>query len=459
MLVVQMKELIKRLIPRFLLNVYYLFFPFMGGLFYGFPSKKLKVIGVTGTNGKSTVVSLITDILEEAGFTVASISSIRFTIAEEEWENMLKMTMPGRTKIQKFFYEAVKRGCDYAVIEVTSEGIKQFRHKFIDFDVAVLTTLTAEHIESHGSFAKYKEAKGEFFKDLFPVGKKTKSGRPEERKISIVNINNPHAQYFLDFPATEKYGFAISSDEYYNSGKMVTAENLKLVEAKNVEILPDGIKFSVRGKDFDLKLIGRFNVYNALAAISVGISQGINLETIRKALIGVEKIPGRMEIIAVKPFTVIVDYAHTPDALEEVYCTIQNQLITSGNQKIRCVLGSAGGGRDKWKRPEMGKIAAKYCDQIILTNEDPYNEDPEQILLEIESGIIEGEKQEITTKILDRKEAIREVLLSAHPGDVVIITGKGSEPWLMVKRKRISWDDREIVREELNTILDKKREK
>lgn len=450
-----LKELIKKITPKFLLKCYYLFFPFLGNLIYGCPSKKLKVIGITGTNGKSTVTNLVTDILEEAGFRVASISSIRFKIAESEWENVLKMTMPGRMKIQKFLRRAIRAGCDYAVIEVTSEGIKQFRHKFIDFDVAVLTTLTAEHIESHGSFAKYKEAKGELFKSLFGGCPNRRMGALGVRKISIVNLDNPHSEYFLNFPANEKYGFGIASLKDSKMERKLVGGGLKMVEAENVEVLYDGVKFFVNGREFSLKLMGRFNVYNALAAISVGISQGINLETIRRALVGIEKIPGRMEIVAVKPFTVIVDYAHTPDALEEVYCTIQNQLINSGNQKIRCVLGSAGGGRDKWKRPEMGKIAARYCDQIILTNEDPYNEDPEQIISEIESGIIEREKQDITSRILDRREAIREAIISANPGDVVMITGKGSEPWLMEKRKKISWDDREIVRNELNDILNK----
>jgi len=455
-----MKDLIKKIIPSFLLNFYYLFFPFLGNIIYGCPSKKLKVIGITGTNGKSTVANLVTDIFEEAGFSVASMSSIRFKIAEKEWENTLKMTMPGRMMIQKFLNQAVRAGCDYAVLEVTSEGIKQFRHKFIEFDVAVLTTLTAEHIESHGSFAKYKEAKGELFKSLFARCANQTEETLRTRKISIVNLDNPHSDYFLGFPANEKYGFTISSFRNQERKKEpVQNKDLKVIAAEEVDILSDGVKFFFNGSEFNLKLIGKFNVYNALAAISVGVSQGINLETIRKALTRVEKIPGRMEIIAVDPFTVIVDYAHTPDALEEVYCTIQNQLISSGKQKIRCVLGSAGGGRDKWKRPEMGKIAAKYCDQIILTNEDPYNEDPEQILSEIESGVIEGEKQDITVKILDRKEAIREVLISANPGDVVIITGKGSEPWLMVKRKRISWDDREIVRTELNNIIKRMEEK
>jgi len=486
-----MKEVIKKFVPPFVLNYYHLAMPFIGNLWYGVPSKKLKVIGVTGTNGKSTVANLIAGILEEAGFKIASLSSIKFKIGDKEWENTLKMTMPGRLKIQKFLSEAVKAGCQYAVIEVSSEGIKQHRHRFIDFDEAVITNLTAEHIESHGSFAKYKEAKGQLFKALSDSILK-KRGRPgEAKKISVVNLDSPHADYFLDFPAEEKYGFKIATPkikktphfekktkivkagtflqdrqgdfqvltaEVVSGSENIAAANIKnhpevkVIEASNVVLYSDGIKFLVNGTDFNLKLLGKFNVQNALGAIAVGLSQGIDLQTMKRALERVEKVPGRMEILAVKPFTVIVDYAHTPDALEEVYCTVRNQLINNNEQKIRCILGAAGGGRDKWKRPEMGKIAAKYCDQVILTNEDPYDEDPEQILSEIESGIIEGGKQGILSKILDRKEAIREVLASARPGDVVLITGKGSEPWMMLKQKKISWDDREIVKETLKDV-------
>jgi len=450
---------IKKIIPPFLLDWYHLTLPLLGNFIYGSPSKKLKVIGVTGTNGKSTVVNLITDILEEVGFRTASMSSIKFKIADKEWENTLKMTMPGRLKIQKFLNQAVKAGCQYAIIEVTSEGIKQYRHKFIDFDVAVLTNLTPEHIESHGSLEKYKEAKARLFQSLAgsksKIGedKKTlKSGGTLNKKISIVNLDDSNAKYFLQFPVDEKYGFKITARKLQKNTKPQNGK-LKITEAKNLEFLSDGIKFSVENIDFNLKLLGKFNVYNALAAISACLSQGVDLSTIKRSLERIEKLPGRMEIVAVKPFTVIVDYAHTPDALEEVYCTVQNQLINNGKQKLRCVLGAAGGGRDKWKRPELGKIAAKYCDQIILTNEDPYNEEPEQILSEIESGIIKSEKQEITSKILDRKEAIKEILSSAKEKDVVMITGKGCEPWMMVKsRKKISWDDREIVKEKFKEI-------
>ncbi len=385
-----MKTLIKKFIPPFLLDWYHLSLAFLGAILYGFPAQKLKVIGVTGTNGKSTVVNLATEVLEEAGFKVASLSSIKFKIGPKEWQNSLKMTMPGRLKLQKFLRQAVTANCQYAVIEVTSEGIKQHRQRFIDFEVAVLTNLTPEHIESHGSFEKYREAKGKLFQAC--------------QKIHIINRDDPNAEYFLQFPAKKKIIY--------------------------------GGRTSVK---LNLKLLGEFNYYNALAALQIGLSQGIDLETGKKALEKAESIPGRMEVIYRKPYSVIVDYAHTPDALEKVYGTITGRKI--------CVLGACGGGRDKWKRPELGKIAEKYCDEIILTNEDPYDESAEKILEDIKKGAPSAQK------ILNRREAIRKALALAKPNDTVIITGKGSEPWMCVARgKKIPWDDREIVREEFREL-------
>jgi UDP-N-acetylmuramoyl-L-alanyl-D-glutamate--2,6-diaminopimelate ligase len=386
------KNLIKKFIPPFLLDWYHLSLSLLGAILYRFPSRKIKVIGVTGTNGKSTVVYLTTKILEEAGFKVASLSSIKFKIGDKEWQNTLKMTMPGRMKLQKFLHQAVKENCQYAVLEVTSEGIKQHRQRFVDFDVAVFTNLTPEHIESHGSFEKYKEAKGKLFRAC--------------KNIHIINIDDPAAEYFLQFPAARK----------------ITYQKLE--------------------EQFLIKLLGEFNLYNASAAIQVGLSQGIDLATCQRALENIESIPGRMEVVIKEPFRVIVDYAHTPDSLEKVYQAVPSRKI--------CVLGACGGGRDKWKRPELGKIAQKYCDEIILTNEDPYNENPQHILNQIESGFsqIPNSKFQIPKyeKILDRKEAIRRALSLARPGDAVIITGKGSEPWMCIAGgKKIPWDEKGIV--------------
>lgn len=419
-----MKKIIKKITPDFLLNWYHFLLAFFGAVLYGFPSRKLKVIGVTGTNGKSTVISLISQILKTAGYKTASASSIYFTIGDKTRSNDSKMTMPGRFEIQKFLSRAVKEKCQYVVLEVTSEGIKQHRHRFIRFDVAVLTNLTPEHLENHGGFENYKKAKGRLFHSLNSKGK------------AIVNLDDPNADYFLQFLAEEKWGYAIRLSEERKT------EVQNLIQAEDCEIKQKGVSFKVNDINFNLNLLGEFNIYNALAAISVGTVEKISLEKIKLALEKVKGIPGRLEIIMKEPFTVIVDYAHTPDALEKVYQTIRKSF----KGKIIGVLGAAGGGRDKWKRPELGKIAEKYLDQIIVTNEDPYDENPGTIINEIAAGI----KEEQVEKIIDRREAICYALRVAQEGDVVIITGKGCESLMCVAGdKKIPWDDRNIVREEI----------
>ena len=415
---------IKRFIPFFLLSWYHLSLAFLGALIYGFPSKKLKVIGITGTKGKSTVVELTGVILEQAGYKIASLSSIKFKINKEEWSNKLKMTMPGRFRIQRFLRKAVKSGCRYAILEVTSEGILQHRQRFIDFDVALFTNLSPEHIERHGSFERYRQAKGKLFKQC--------------KKNHIINLDDESAEYFLEFKATKKCGYGLE------------VSSLHSVIAKNPQTLNNRIKFSVKNTEFNLALSGKFNVYNSLAAICIGLSQGVDLEISKKALEKVKGIPGRMETVMEKPFKVIVDYAHTPDSLEKVYQTISNFQLPASS--LICVFGSCGGGRDKWKRPEMGKIAAKYCDKIILTNEDPYDEDPSRILSEIKSGIPDT-KYNILNIILDRRKAIKKALKAAKQEDTIIITGKGSEPWMcLANNKKIPWSDKEIIKQEIRKI-------
>jgi UDP-N-acetylmuramoyl-L-alanyl-D-glutamate--2,6-diaminopimelate ligase len=400
-----MKDLIKKFIPSFLLNWYHFLLSFLGAIIYRFPSRKLKIIGVTGTNGKSTVVEFITKIFEEAGINIASQSSIRFKIKDKEWPNNYKMTMPGRFFIQKFLRQAVSAGCQYAIMEVTSEGIKQHRHRFIDFEAAVFTNLAPEHIEAHGGFENYKIAKGKLFQTT--------------KNIHIINIDDKNADYFLRFKAQKKYTYGLEKGD---------------INAKNTQ--------------FRLKLIGDFNIYNALAAISAGISQGISLEICERAVEMVKGVPGRMELVVQDPFKVFVDYAFTPNALRKVYEALLNSKFKSQNSKLICVLGACGGGRDKWKRPVLGQIAAKYCNEIIVTNEDPYDENPMEIIDQVASGA-----KEKASKILDRREAIGESLKLAQDGDVVIITGKGCEPWIVQARgEKIPWDDRKVVKEEFGKL-------
>jgi UDP-N-acetylmuramoyl-L-alanyl-D-glutamate--2,6-diaminopimelate ligase len=418
-----MKEMLKKIIPSFLIDWYHFSLAVLGAFLYRFPSRKIKVIGITGTNGKSTVADLTTRVLAEAGNKVALLSSIKFKIGEKEWPNALKMTMPGRLEVQKFLRQAVKAGCQYAVIEVTSEGVKQHRHRFIDFKVAIFTNLTPEHIEAHGSFENYRAAKGKFFQSA--------------KGIHIINLDDKNAEYFLKFPSIKKYVYGISSNPQNR--------NWKFIKANNINVSGDGISFTVANTPFNLKLLGEFNIYNALAAICFGLSRGINLEVSKKALEKVEGVPGRMEEVISQPFKVFVDYAFTPNALEKVYQAVKQGFNPS---KMICVLGSCGGGRDKWKRPVLGGIAAKYCDEVIVTNEDPYDENPTEIIEQVAGGA-KGKAQ----KILDRREAINKALKSAGQNDAVIITGKGCEPWIcLANGKKMAWDDRKIVREEFNKL-------
>ncbi len=398
-----MKNFIKKIIPLSLIDRYHWLSAFLGALFYRFPSKRIKVIGVTGTNGKSTTVHLITKILEEASFKVAVASSISFKIREKIWFNDLRMTMMEGFQLQRFLRQAVDRGCQYIILEVTSEGIKQYRNAFIDFEAAVLTNLTPEHIEAHGGFENYKKAKGKLFQTT--------------KKVHVINLDDKHAEYFLQFPANKKYTYGLNQGD---------------INAQNTQ--------------FKLKLIGKFNILNSLAAICVGLSQDISLEICQKALEKAEGIPGRMETVISQPFKVIVDYAFTPNALEQVYQTLTTKPGFVG--KMICVLGSCGGGRDKWKRPVLGEIAAKHCDEIIITNEDPYDENP----MEIINQVFEGTKGK-ALKILKRREAIKKALSLAKKDDIVIITGKGCEPSIcFAKGKQIPWDDRKVAREELKNL-------
>lgn len=439
---------IKKLIPKpvfdFFAPIYHAGLAYLGALLYGFPSRSLKVIGVTGTKGKSTTVFLISKILENAlqdaqgkPVGVAAIGSLGFKIKEREWPNTLKMTMPGRLKLQKFLYEAKKAGCKYAVLEVTSEGIKQKRHLGIKFDCAVFTNLHKEHIENHGSFENYRKAK----EKLFAIAK----------NIHVLNADDLNIKHFSEYSAKRKMFFGLKSGD---------------MKADNIENTENGIKFVVYGTVFNLNLAGEFNVMNALAALATVAMYGIDLPSAKLILENIKSISGRMEFIQKTPFVVVVDYAHTPDSLEAVYKTLKQSLQLSSDDKnvgaithsnkLLCVIGAAGGGRDKWKRPEFGKIAEKYCDEIILTNEDPYDENPDVILNQIESGFsISNQQLAINNKkilkILDRKEAIKTALADAKEGDIVIITGKGSEiSMALAGGKKIPWSDKKIVEEILS---------
>jgi len=412
------KTIIKKLLPKSLINLYHLGLAFLSALIYGFPSRKIKVIGITGTNGKSTTLNIASKILEANGFKVAALTSIMFKIGEKEEENKLKMTMPGRFVINKFLRDAVKAKCEYAFVETTSEGIAQNRHKFIDFKTAVITNLNPEHIESHGGFENYKKAKGKLFNDV--------------KGTHIINIDDKHAPYFSEFFANKIITYGIQKE---------SAD----IRGENIIATSNGSIFSVDGINFNLKILCDFNIYNALAAIAIAVSEGISVENCKKGIESVSQIAGRMEKVISSPFEVFVDYAFVPEALEKVY-----QFVKPKNGKLICVLGSCGGGRDKWKRPVLGSLADRYGDIIIITNEDPYDEKPEDIIDQVSVGVKNKEK---LIKIFNRREAINKAILMAKEDDVIVITGKGCEPWICWEGgRKEAWDDRRIVREEFDKI-------
>ncbi|MEK9161408.1 MAG: UDP-N-acetylmuramoyl-L-alanyl-D-glutamate--2,6-diaminopimelate ligase [Patescibacteria group bacterium] len=398
------RKIIPKPVFEFFQPAYHLVLAFLAALIYGFPSRKLKIIGATGTKGKSSTVYFLSKVLESAGHKVASLSTIQFKISEKEWANNLKMTMPGRFAIQSFLARAKKAGCQFAIVEVSSQGVLQNRHRFINFDTAVFTNLAPEHIEAHGSFENYKKYKLKFFEYV--------------KNNHIINKDDKYFQEFFDIPAKNKI--------VYSAG-----------DYKNIK----------------LKLWGDFNTANAVATIKTAEIYGIKPDLAIKILEKIEFLPGRMEQINEgQKFKVIVDYAHTPDSMEAVYKSLKLKLVIGA--KLICVFGATGGGRDKWKRLEYGKISERYCDEIILTNEDQYDENPEEILKQIEKGFLQTQgKGSKVKKIIDRKEAIQRGVGLAKEGDIVIITGKGSESTMMIAGgKKIHFDDREVAREILKSL-------
>lgn len=414
----------RKIIPspvfRFFQPAYHYLLAFLAAAAYGFPSHKIKVIAVTGTKGKTSTAEILSAIFEEAGLKTAVLGTLHFKIGQEKERNLFKMTMPGRFFVQKFLKKAVKNKCDYAILEITSEAVKQFRHKFIALNALIFTNLAPEHIESHGSYEKYKQAKLEIAKALSKSKK-----RP---RVLVVNKDDKEAESFLRIPVDKALAYSLSDAEPYKTGEQ-------------------GIEFTFENEKISSLLLGQFNIYNILAAATLARSYGMPMSAIKNAVKSITGICGRMEQInplagGGQKFQVIVDYAHTPDSLKQAYKAL-------AGKKLICVLGNTGGGRDKWKRKVMGEIADNHCTTIILTNEDPYDEDPIEIIKEMKEGV----KKTPCEIIIDRREAIkRAIALGRELGDkcAVIITGKGTDPYIMgPNNTKIPWDDCAVAGEEL----------
>ncbi len=448
---------LKKIIPAPLVQQYHKSLAILADIIYGRPSEKMIVIGVTGTNGKSTTVSLIAKILEEAGHKVGATSTAIFKVAGKEWLNDKKMTMLGRFQSQRLLRDMVNAGCRYAIIETSSQGIEQFRHLGIHYDVGVFTNLTPEHIEAHGGFDNYKKAKLKLFKHLENSTVKRLNNQ-EVKKIITANGDDEYSPNFLNFKVDEEMVFKIQ-DTRYKIQKEITQSpitNHQLLAAENIQLTVGGTNFEVDGIRFNTKLLGLFNIYNCLAAISVAQSQGISLEICKSALEKVSGVPGRMEFIDEgQNFKVLVDYAPEPGSVKQLYRTIGDHGLLGPSGRLIHVLGSCGGGRDVSRRPILGRLAAEKADIAIITNEDPYNDDPALIIDQVAQGALEKGKilGQNLYKITDRREAIKFALNLAKEGDLVLLTGKGCEQAICVANgRKIPWDEREIARDEIKKL-------
>ena len=397
------------------------------------PTRTLKIAAVTGTDGKTTTVHLISDVLEAAGERTGFATTVDFKMAGHEWQNDTRQSTQEALELQEFCAELLVAGGTWAVLEATSHALALRKVRGIDVDVAVFTNISPEHLDFHGTLQAYLEAKGILFEMLTQASDK---GVP---KAAVLNADDPHWRYLADRAVGARiisYGIDALAD----------------VQATVIAADATGstVKLTAFGDSVDLRLplVGRFNVHNALAAVGAGIAAGATLAQCRDALARSKPVRGRMERVAAgQPFTVVVDYAHTPESLETVLALLRP--LTTG--KLIAVFGSAGE-RDRAKRPRLAAIASRYADHFVITQEDPRLEDPATILAEIEAGAIEAGKQRGADYrvIDDRTEAIGAAIALAGEGDTVLLAGKGHEGSIIVGEEKRPWDEAGAARAALH---------
>jgi len=398
----------------FLKNIYHYLLAGFGAIAYRFPSREVFVIGVTGTNGKSTTIELINLILEKAGKKTALSSSVRVKVGDEVTPQKGSMTMPGRFALQRLLRRAADARCAYVILEVTSEGVRQHRHRYIHFDMALVTNVSREHVEAHGSFEKYLKSKVRFFGY---VAEKSKKGN----KIFFVNREDENKEKFLAVTGRNQ---SVEFDKHDITRRLADPVQVnQLFEAD-------------------------FNLENAAAAYAVARVLGIDWGVILQAFSEFRGVPGRLEYIAREPFSVVIDLALTPKALEGLYKTLKRKQ--EKDSQLICVLGAAGGGRDKWKRPVLGSLAGEYCDTIVVTDDEPYAEAPEEIRAAIITGV---KRHKNIQEIPDRKTAIFEAISIARPGDIVAVTGMGDLRFRHIGQDKFPWSDRQAVESAMSKVI------
>jgi len=389
---------------------------YMSANYYGNPSASLKLVGITGTNGKTTIATLLYQLFKNAGFKAGLLSTVKVMVDNEEFK--ATHTTPDSLTINKYLREMVNAGCDYCFMEVSSHGIHQHRTEGLVFEGGVFTNLSHDHLDYHSSFAEYRDVKKSFFDNL------------PKQAFAIVNVDDKNGLVMLQNTAAKKITYALKTYADYR--------------AQILENQLSGLLLKINGEEVWVKLIGTFNAYNLLAIYAVAINLGLEELEVLRLLSLLESVSGRFQfIVSDTNITAIVDYAHTPDALENVLSTIET--IRTRNEQLITVVG-CGGDRDKAKRPIMAKIASGMSDRAIFTSDNPRSEVPEDIIEDMEKGV-EPQNYKKTVAMVDRKQAIKLACQLARPNDIILIAGKGHETYQEIKGVKYDFDDMQTVKE------------
>jgi len=405
----------------------------LAAAFHGHPGRKVRVIGVTGTDGKTTVVHLVSHLLETAGHRCGLLSTVESQAGDRIWANESRFTTPEAPDVQALLAEAVAAGADYAVLESTSHGLTLHRLDHCEYDVAAMTNVTADHMDFHRSREEYRAAKGQLFAML---DQSTRKAGVE--KVAVLNADDPASGYFRGLTSARAITYGIETP----------------ADVRAAEIRPSewGSRFrlatSAGEEEVALALPGDFNVYNALAAATIALSQEVASADVARGIASFSGVPGRLERIdGGQPFTVVVDFAHAPEALRRVLTFLRGRC----RGRLIAVFGCIGE-RERPRRAGMGQAAGQLADFAILTNDNPFSEGPEAIIAEIAQGLREAGRHEghHFVAIPDRREAIAHAFAMAVEGDIVLLAGKGHEQSITIGETVIDWDDRRVARELLS---------
>jgi UDP-N-acetylmuramoyl-L-alanyl-D-glutamate--2,6-diaminopimelate ligase len=394
---------------------------YLAANYYDNPSQKLKLVGITGTNGKTTIASLLYQMFKKAGYKVGLLSTVKIMVDETEYK--ATHTTPDSLTINKYLDEMVTVGCEFCFMEVSSHGIHQKRTESLQFEGGVFTNLSHDHLDYHETFAEYRDVKKSFFDGL------------SKAAFAITNVDDKNGEVMFQNTVARKKTYALKT---YADFKAQIIENQLM-----------GLVLKINNEEVWTKLIGSFNAYNIVAIYGVALELGIESTEALRLLSELESVSGRFQfVVSATKITAIVDYAHTPDALENVLKTIEN--IRTKNEQLFTVVG-CGGDRDKTKRPIMANIAASLSDKAIFTSDNPRTENPQTIIDEMEGGV-EGQNFKKTISILDRKQAIKTACQMANSGDIILIAGKGHETYQEINGVRQDFDDMQIVQEILKQL-------